>query len=384
MEKIEKIEKIDQNMSGSQMITEQCIRYINLKDSGISITGLPGYESDGVFSRLTSQENEILRKVNPNLVELGSHSAGGQISFRSDTRQLYLSVKLKSAYNMSNMPPAGQCGFDCYIGETREKLTFLGLTLFNPKDTSFVCKVLSQQVIESLEQSDCYIEENGRKMREFLIDFPLYCHVDDVAIGVDDDALIEPPSTYARPGKVVFYGTSITQGGCACRPGMAYTNMVTRKLNLEHVNYGFSGNGLGEYEVAEILAKIEDPLIYVIDYEANAGTNGRLVQSLEGFIERIRMKHADTPILVLSRIPFVCDLYNKDAKKLRDELREFQRSVVERMSEAGDKNIYFLDGTTLLPEEFGECTVDLVHPSDLGMYFMAEKLLPKMKEILGI
>ncbi|MEG0615799.1 MAG: SGNH/GDSL hydrolase family protein, partial [Oscillospiraceae bacterium] len=261
----------------------------------------------------------------------------------------------------------GQDGFDCYIGQNGERLKFYGVTNFDIKSTEYECEIVSGLSGET---------------NDVLLNFPLYEGVCDVQVGIDKDALILPPKEFFDDKKIVFYGTSITQGGCASRPGMAYTNILSRWLNRECYNYGFSGNGLGEYEMAQILAEVENPAIYVLDYEANAGTNGRLEASLEGFIEILREKHKDVPILVVSRIPYLADFYDEKLFARRNELREFQRSIVEKRKSNGDKNIFFLNGHDLFDENFDEYTVDFIHPTDLGFWKIAEGMFPLLKKIL--
>lgn len=380
-----KIEELDQNMKENIFRENEKIRFHNLKEQGFFVSGLQGFEEDGSYDRLNQKYRMILNDVNPNLIELGSHTAGGQISFRSNTKRVVLRVKLSHAHNMSNMTPIGQCGFDCYVGTDRTDLNFLGVTKFDIRTAEYQCELVEERSINAWNQAKKEKDpKNFNLMNEFLINFPLYCHVEKLEIGLDQDAVVEKPSNYSKEGKLIFYGTSITQGGCATRPGTAYTNMLARALNVEQMNFGFSGNGLGEYEVADMMAEIGDPMMYVIDYEANSGTNGRLIASLEGFVGRLREKHEKTPIVILSRIPHILTDLDPELRKDRETLKEFQKAYVTKANANQDQQMYFIDGTDLFPREYGELTIDMVHPSDLGFYFMAERLTPILKEILHI
>lgn len=378
--------QLDENMKENLITDGSELRFLSPDDSNIRVSGFMAYDTEHQLRRLPEYERKLFQMVNPCLVELGEHTVGGQISFRSDTKQVVIKAKLKEVHNMMNMTPVGQCGFDCYIGKDRQHLKFFGITKYNCKENHYECQIVDSNIINSINQQaiDQGIETKEAQWNEFLINFPLYSGVESIEIGIDENASVKKPQGFSKEGQLVFYGTSITQGGCASRPGMAYTNIVSRNLNLDHLNFGFSGNGLGEYEVAEMLAKVEKPLMYIIDYEANSGTNGRMVASLEGFVKRIRKCHKETPILVLSRIPYTLDYINPSYKEQRDKLRTFQSDIVTKFSNEGDPNIYFYDGTKLFPEEFEEFTVDFIHPTDLGFYFMAKNLLPELKKILHL
>ena len=221
-------------------------------------------------------------------------------------------------------------------------------------------------------------------MLEYRIFFPLYCHVEQIKIGVDEQAIIAPPSPFTMEGKLVFYGTSITQGASASRPGMCYANILSRRLNVETLNYGFSGNGLGEMEVADTLAGIDNPLLYLIDYEANAGLNGKLEETLESFLLCLMKKHPAVPLLVVSRIPHLLDSLNKERAFRREAIRRFQQDTVQRINQDFGGRAYFVDGRTLLPDNGEDTTIDLTHPTDLGFAFMADGLEKTLRKILNL
>jgi lysophospholipase L1-like esterase len=219
--------------------------------------------------------------------------------------------------------------------------------------------------------------------RYFTLNFPLYQGVNELHVGLDAGAAVDAPPPYATAGPIVFYGTSITQGGCACRPGMAHTNILSRMLNAQVINLGFSGNGKGEPEVARVVAEIAKPALLVLDFDANVSTLDLLKARLPEFIRILRDSHPATPILVISRPPFASDLHKESAMQDKLDRAEFHRRTVERRRAAGDANIHFCDGSTLMGEDFHECTVDGVHPTDLGFWRMAEALRPVIGKILS-
>jgi lysophospholipase L1-like esterase len=266
---------------------------------------------------------------------------------------------------MDHMPATGQCGVDCYLGMPGA---------MHYRSTSRMD--IAQAAYEHLLFNDA---EAG--LRHVTLNLPLYQGVGEIEVGVSRGARVLPPADYAMPGRVVVYGTSITQGGCATRPGMAYTNILSRRLNVEFINLGFSGNGKGEPEVAEVIARIQAPVLYLLDYEANAGPDG-IKATLARFIDILRTAHPDTPILVISRVLPSVDRFLQSARDARSQTREFQRGIVEARRKAGDRRISFVDGTDLMGDDFDECTVDGAHPTDLGFYRMANALEPTVRHLL--
>jgi hypothetical protein len=288
------------------------------------------------------------------------------VQFRTDSRKLSVRVQLVAKATMDHMPQTGAAGFDCYIGPAGEQF-YVKTTRFGWGGSEYTCPLF---------------EFGEREMRNVTLNFPLYQGIKEVHVGLEPDATIEAPPPYVDDRPIIVYGTSITQGGCAERPGIAYTNILSRKLNRPFVNLGFSGSGRGEPEMARIIATIPDPACFVLDYEANAA-GPQLEATLEDFVTILREAHPDVPILVVSRIPWARDLISHTQMKDRLHKRDFQRGVVEGRRAAGDANIYFLDGEMLLPDDPYECTVDGAHATALGFWQMARAMEPVLREILG-
>lgn len=331
------------------------------------LAGFAWYETDRRFRRLPLSSFDVLEKINPRLNALANQTAGGQLRFYTDSTALSLRVELSSAAGLSCMTPAGQSGFDLYLGMDGQPLRMEAVTTFPYQASSYEAVLF---------------EGYDRREKDILLHFPLYNGVRRLEIGLSPGARLAAPAPFATDRPLVFYGTSITQGGCASRPGMAYPNILSRRMNVRTLNLGFSGNAFGEPELADILGQIENPSGIVVDFEANGGWNGKLEQNLYAFLERLRQTHRDTPLLVVSRLPYQPETHNPSALLRREELRAFQRNAVEEFRQNGDSHITFLDGRTLLGEDFAECYVDAVHPTDLGFWKMADGLEPILRAML--
>jgi lysophospholipase L1-like esterase len=329
------------------------------------VFGFPWLEEEGVYRRLPLQSKDGL----PSAVDqLANCTAGGQIRFRTDSARVAIRAKLGGASSMYHMPATGQNGFDAYVGEPgRER--YAGTSRMKLQEAGY--------------ESVLFDGNKPQKLRTITINFPLYQSVKEVAIGLAPGAHVEPCDSLLLRGRLLFYGTSVTQGGCAGRPGLAYPQQLGRRLSQEVINLGFSGNGKGEPEVAKVIRQINRVDCCVLDYEGNCSTE-RYIQTLEPFIRLYREYKPNVPILVLSRIPYAKEHMDSSKKKERLFRRNFAKDVVSKMNSEGDAWIFFGDSSRLLGRRYDECTVDGVHPNDLGFTRMAEGILPMLKSILAL
>jgi len=350
--------------TGADASKGEALKWHSPKAPPFRVAGLAWFAADGVYRRMPLRPKRAL----PAAVDaLANQPAGAQIGFQSDSGRVSVWVKLSGPASMDHMPATGQCGFDCYIGAPGSQHYF-GTTRYDHKEAAYECLLF---------------EMAGAALRNFTLNFPLYQGVEEVSVGLGARAGVLPPPPFALDRPVVAYGTSITQGGCASRPGMAWTNILSRRLNVEFINLGFSGSGKGEPEVAAMTAEIPNPACFILDYEANAGLEG-LKRTFPAFIRILREAHPGIPILAVSRIPFAGDRFIESSLRERTDAREFQRGVIGDLRRGGDRLIFFQDGGELLGEDFEECTVDGVHPTDLGFMRIANGLTPVVRGILGL
>jgi lysophospholipase L1-like esterase len=214
------------------------------------------------------------------------------------------------------------------------------------------------------------------EMTDITIYMPKNEILDNIYIGIDDDADIEAPTPYVNEKPVIFYGSSITEGGCAGRVGNAYTAALSRKLNMDYINFGFSGSAKGEPGMAEFIASV--PMsIFVMDYDYNAPDAEHLQKTHEPFFRIIREKNPELPIVMLSNPNY----------KLNPEKNEKRLAVIrktyENAKERGDENVYLISGENFYgDDDIYACTVDLVHPNDHGFALMAKEIRKTLEPLL--
>ena len=201
---------------------------------------------------------------------------------------------------------------------------------------------------------------------------PLYSAVNEIFIGVKKGSTFEPAVAYKHKKPVLFYGSSITQGGCASKPGDDYIGRISRMLDTDFVNFGFSGNAKAEKVIAEYIAK-QDPSVFVLDYDHNAPDADYLKKTHFALYKTIRAAHPATPIVMMT-MPTI------DKQRRTEIIKSY-----EKAKNNDDKNVYFVDCYGCFGKlKNGECgTVDDCHPDSLGFLRMAERVYPILNKLLN-
>lgn len=332
--------------------------YFDAATSPVRISGLPWRATNGNWDRLDNRRND---EYNDGLVMLSHNTSGVQISFKTTSEKL--GVRVTGVFyhrGMPHMTANANMGVDVYIGEGRNR-KFLSVIHAEPNE------------------NDRYGREiplSGKEEKEITLYLPLYSGIKSFEIGLDRDSLIGDPSPYDFEKPVLFYGSSITQGACASRPGLSYCNILSRKFNFEEIDLGFSGCARGETVIAELIASL-DLAAFVYDYDHNAESAEYLEKTHAPFFEIIRNAHPELPVIMVSKADL---LYGAEETRLR-------RDVIEKTYKdavaCGDKKVWFVDGTKIYGDDADNCTVDGVHPNDLGFRHMVESIYPALAEALN-
>lgn len=329
------------------------MRYYDFRESPIRLFGAPLLERNGSLERLPES---ILQEI-PELVPGSHRTPGARVCFRTDSRHISVRMELDAM-----RADVGMSIFACQSAAVfygnRPDAYFAGLINPSNYDTLVTEKTLEHSPV--LEDITVYLPRN-----EYVV---------NLTIGIDDDAVLESPTPYTHPVPVVFYGSSITEGGCCTRVSNAYNALVCRWLDTDYINLGFSGLARGDLCVADYINTL--PMsVFVYDYDHNAPSVEHLANTHEPFFLRIREKHPDLPVIMMSKPDFD---YGEGIAR-----REVIRTTYDHALAAGDRNVYFLDGETFYGNLDREvCTVDTCHPNDLGMYRMARAVYPVLKRAL--
>ena len=351
------IEKIDSNFAATQIAADGEKALYTLPCAPFDLYGVYFDEKNQRFVRM---DLDVAESVSAKVCHLAKHTSGGRVRFSTDSTFFGVTVTYDNFNRMSHMPLLGSAGMILL-----EELDDGGLRFVHGVKPSY-------------RNEDGYTSSaklSGGKMRNYILYFPLYNFVNSLQIELDASAKVAGGKKYREELPILYYGSSITQGGCASRPDTCYQAHISRWNNIDYINLGFSGNGRGEPAMAEYLGKIPCSL-FVMDYDHNAPNVEHLKKTHFAFYETFRKLQPDTPILMISMPDY--DRIPEQAKEREAIIRKNYRKA----RAMGDKNVHFIAGKTLFGKEDRViCTVDNVHPNDFGFYRMAKKIYSKMKQI---
>lgn len=352
------ISQIDKNFELPKLDRDD-VRWLDVREYSNFLFGVYYDERDGRYRRMPQ---EVANGVNAGVLYGSTHTAGGRLRFITNSPFIALKGVIDNTPSMYHMPSTGSHGF--------------GLYAQNAYCGALAPIISNQDNIHGDEKAFNAIRNLPTQcLEEIEIYFPLYNGVKQLFIGVKEGSSIQTAKPYPYQKPVVFYGSSITQGGCASHTGNDYQGHLSRWLHFDYINLGFSGSAKGEQSMAEYIATLDSSVI-VIDYDHNAPNVESLQETHYPFYATIRKAQPNTPILLLSRP----DFYDTEGCRNR---RATVYDTYKRAKKQGDKKIWFIDGETMFGKSDRDaCTVDGCHPNDLGFYKMAETIRPVLKKVL--
>ncbi len=352
------IERLDKNFIIPSALDLPDVRWYDVRKAPFKIYGLYKPETEERFRRMPK---EVSSKVNEGVALFGEYPTGGRIRFKTNSKYIAIKVECKNEPMMGHICRVGMSGLDLYISESGEKHHF---------KNSFIP---AWNVTDGFEN---YVYcSDGEKLLDCVINMPNYDYIDNLYLGFSDSATVESGEEYKHTTPVVFLGSSITQGGCASRPGNCYVNMLSRELDTDIINLGFSGSCRGEQILSDYVASL-NMAVFVCDYDHNAPTPNHLRDTHLPLYKTFRAKQPETPIIFITKPDWIND---PNAAARRQVVLDTYNYALEK----GDKNVYFVDGKTLWEGlNPNDCTVDGCHPNDLGFFRMFEKICPVLEKLL--
>lgn len=295
--------------------------------------------------------------------DLAQHSSGLSVRFVSDAVELSARWTLTSdRLALEHMPASGVSGLDLYVRD----------------DTGWRWTGLARPQHSGANETRLVVGLPGTP-QEFRLYLPLYNGVTSIEIGVNAGARVAPaPAQPAKP--LVFYGTSITQGGCASRPGMSYPAILGRRLDRPIVNLGFASNGTMDMELADLMAEL-DAAVYVVDCLPNMST-AMVVERTAPFVRRLRVAAPGVPIVLVEGIEprnawLLAPLAETTAAR-----NAALRTAYDALIADGLEALHYVSNAKLLGSST-ETTVDGIHPTDWGFVHYADALEPVLRKALA-
>jgi len=348
------------------------ISYYGRKHFLIEGTAIADSLKESPYDRLPISYKEKVRKP---VWNLSKASAGITVRFHSNSTSINLKWTVLNDFDMPHMASTGIKGIDLYTkynNKWRYLTTagaFVGLKTYQNKSIP----------ADSINEYEL-IKNMTPEFREYKLFLPLYDGVTKLEIGIDNNALINKASP--NPVKpIVFYGTSITQGGCASRPGMAHTNIISRKLDVDCINYGFSGNGRMETPIVELISEI-DAQFYVIECMQNMDSE-QVTERVRPLVDMIRTNHPYTPIVLVENMMYTMAFLDQTIKTRLIQENVALKNEYDKIIKSDIPNIFYIkDNKDFLLDNEG--TVDGVHLTDLGFLRYSDYLIENFKKNLLI
>lgn len=347
---------IDKNLKVETILKETDIIFYDARNAPFRIYGLID-PSLVPFRRLPA---ELADNVNYQVSILSTNTSGARVRFRTDSEYVAIKAVMPTITHFPHMPLTGSTGFDLYLCK-------------NGVQTYFKTFVPPIGIIDGFES---VLHFGSSEERDIIINFPLYNDLSELYIGLQDGSTLSEGSKYRYQKPILYYGSSITQGGCASRPGNCYQSIISRRLDTDFLNFGYSSGGCGEENMMDYLAQ-QDISAFVMDYDYNSYSQDHLAQSHPRALQIIRKHKPELPVIMITKPDIRMD--NEDDIKRRDIIFSTYANALA----AGDRNVYFIDGYSLFGGEgWDSCTVDGAHPNDLGFWRMADVIGSTLSRIL--
>ncbi len=352
-----KIEDVDKNFAIKSYAGFE-IEWHSIREFPFKIYGL--MDDGHSFFRMPI---EIAQNISDGVRWLNTYTAGGRVRFATDSPYIAISVKQPEFAIRGALTVLCSAGFDIYCDEGKNK-GYVG---------SFTPDCVNKSNERVLDMSDSEWEEG---VHSFTLNFPLYCAVNNVYIGVKKGSVLKAGLEYKNELPIVYYGSSITQGASASRSGMCYQNIICRLTNVDYINLGFSGSAKGEKAMAEYIKTL--PMsVFVYDYDYNAPDAEFLRNTHESFLRIIKENRPELPVIMLSRP--CCNINDGDNLQRRQVIIDTYNSF----KNSGDENVFFIDGSEVVKDNcFEDCLVDYVHPNDIGLSRMASSIFKILENLL--
>ncbi len=353
----------------SPEIVAEGLEVFDARQGAFSIHGFYQPENPGVFRRLPA---EVARATSEKVWHLHTDTAGGRLRFVTDSPYIAVGAVCPEKVFTSDRT-AALCGASAFSFDLYADGEFVRVLW--PKTIKTEGSVVHFALPEGRYEGS--YDFKTRKMRQITLNFPTFCAISEVHIGLMPGSALLPAQPYRNKKSVVFYGSSITQGACASRPGNIYQNVLSRWLDMDYVNLGFASGAFAEDAIVDYLCGLSTPVL-VFDYDHNAKTPEDLRATHLPALRKLCAAHPGTPIILLSKP----NRHAGEAEAL--ERVAVIRESIAAMNAEGRENLYFVNGQEIFTALDAEMmTIDDTHPTDLGHYCMAKALRPVLEKCLN-
>ncbi len=339
----------------SDQVAVDALEYVRVND--VDNTYLTEVTSDGYYMvNALAPQFSIGGEINT------ENTSGVSVRFATDATDFCIRVNVtNAAVPMAHQHGMGVYGIDVYIGSGTDRYEY-------DCDTG--------QLMSSTTQILEIIDDLPSGNKEVQINLPLFAGVTSVEVGFKDGAKVAAPTERAYDD-IVFYGSAVTQGNSASRPGTAYANILGLVLNANVRNLSYVDGGMGTVAAAQRIATLDGIGAFVMDYN-DSNTVAGLEQTHYAFYQAIRLAHKDLPIILLTSPVYRASESTVQAQRTAIIQQTYDKAIAD-----GDTNIYLISGEDYFPDNYADLyTENMVHANDLGMYNIAKTIYPVLKAML--
>lgn len=321
----------------------------------------PPFRLYGLCEPFRRVPDAVAKATSEAVASLAPMTAGARIRFATDSDYIVIHAEVENFLKNPQDSTLTTIGFDLYQKKD-DGYHFLGL------------------MAPSQGEGKSYVESRVRLqpgMKDLIINFPLFAAFRSVSVALREGSELDFGSMYRYQKPVVFYGSSIVHGVGAGRPSSNYPSVISRRLDSNFINLGFSGAARAETAIMDYISGL-DMSVFVYDYDHNAPDADYLQKThYEGY-RRFRAAQPNTPVIMASKVDYHSD---PQANEVR---RKIVMESYRRGLDTGDRNLYFVDGSKIYPSDFrDEFTADCCHPNDAGYLAMAYAIGKAVKQALN-
>jgi len=342
---------------GDLSADESAVEWADVRDWGLE--GRAFSETEKYFDRLPARAKGVVRDA---VWNLSRHSAGMLVQFRTDATEIHADYSVTSEnLAMPHMPATGVSGLDLYARDADGSWKWVAVVA--PKTQS-----VKTRIVSGIRPGE----------RDYAIYLPLYNGTEHLRVGVPTGAKFTPVAP-RQQSPIVFYGTSITHGACASRPGMPHPAILGRRLNRPVINLGFSGNGRMESEVGQFLAEL-DAAVFVIDCLPNMAAD-EVTAKAQPLVRQLRQARPQTPIVLVEDRSYSGSWLLDGQRERNTSSRAALQAAYRALQDGGVTGLHYVSGESLLGADRDD-TTDGSHPSDLGFQRHADAMEPILRAAL--
>lgn len=342
------------------MMGDSEVVWHDVRQAPFSLHGLYEPETTPFFHRLPL---DVAEATSEGVNRLSRESAGGRVRFSTNSPYIAIRATFLEVDRCRDLTFILSAGFDLYIdGEFGSR---------------FVKEYRTPYDLVDFYQEILYVD--GEVMRSYTINFPVHSVVKTLEVGLKPGAQIAEARPYRDIKPVLFYGSSIVHGTAASRPGNIYPAIISRELNVDFRNIGFSSMAKGEPVLARWMATL--PMsVFVCDYDHNAPSLKHLEDTHYALYETIREKNPDVPYIMVTRPDYWT--FPREQEYIRKRHDLIMTSYLKARA-TGDQNVYFVDGMSfnVAPHQY-EMSADGLHPNDAGFIRMADSIGTFVRHVL--